>query len=127
MCGIAGFLDFSCLKGSSELQSIVQRMSDSLSHRGPDDSGMWVDSANGIALGHRRLSILDLSQQGHQPMHSSSGRYVIVYNGEIYNHDEIRKKKDKTLFDFSSALTDRIDSVFGLIGGLINSIKKRES
>lgn len=92
MCGIAGFLDVSRLRGNSELQSIVRRMSDSLSHRGPDDSGIWVDDKAGIALGHRRLSILDLSPQGHQPMISQSGRYVITYNGEIYNYNEIRKE-----------------------------------
>jgi asparagine synthase (glutamine-hydrolysing) len=67
-------------------------MSAILSHRGPDDSGIWVDAHAGIALGHRRLSILDLSPAGHQPMMSPSGRYVIVFNGEIYNHSDIRRE-----------------------------------
>ena len=65
-------------------------MQRSLRHRGPDDSGVWVDETAGNALGHRRLSILDLSIAGHQPMASAGGRYVIAFNGEIYNHLELR-------------------------------------
>jgi asparagine synthase (glutamine-hydrolysing) len=67
-------------------------MADTLHHRGPDDGGAWVDDAAGIALGHRRLSILDLSPAGHQPMASSCGRFVIAFNGEIYNHLELRAR-----------------------------------
>jgi asparagine synthase (glutamine-hydrolysing) len=66
-------------------------MASTLAHRGPDDAGVWVDEAAGIALGHRRLSILDLSPEGHQPMVSACGRYVICFNGEIYNHRELRQ------------------------------------
>lgn len=95
MCGITGFLDFSRSTESSKLQSIVQKMSDTLMHRGPDNSGIWVKAKAGIALGHRRLSILDLSPQGHQPMTSSTGRYVITYNGEVYNYRELKDKLDK--------------------------------
>ncbi len=65
-------------------------MSDTLAHRGPDDTGAWVDPAAGLALGHRRLAVLDLSPAGHQPMHSASGRFVIAFNGEIYNHADLR-------------------------------------
>jgi asparagine synthase (glutamine-hydrolysing) len=67
-------------------------MTDALAHRGPDDSGAWIDSAAGIALGHRRLSIVDLSPHGHQPMHSACGRYTITFNGEIYNFKSLRRE-----------------------------------
>src|SRR5258708_29917547 len=83
-----------CLTSSGdnefELKFAVARMADQLVHGGPDDSGVWVDPQAGIAFGHRRLSILDLSPDGHQPMHSESGRYVIVFNGEGYNFAELR-------------------------------------
>jgi asparagine synthase (glutamine-hydrolysing) len=92
MCGFAGFLDARGRLDPNDYRSIVQRMADTLVHRGPDDAGAWTDPAAGIAFGFRRLSILDLSQEGHQPMTSRSGRYVIVFNGEIYNHAEIRAK-----------------------------------
>ena len=91
MCGITGFLRMSSL---SEMDQIVRRMTDSLHSRGPDDSGVWLDEEAGIALGHRRLSILDLSPAGRQPMISRSGRYVISFNGEIYNHLELRNQLD---------------------------------
>ena len=74
---------------------IISSMADSLKHRGPDTSGTWLDTAAGIGLAHRRLSILDLSALGNQPMVSESGRFVISYNGEVYNHQELRKELDK--------------------------------
>lgn len=86
MCGIAGFID----RTSSDRAALCRRMTDALIHRGPDDSGYFADDPNGVFLGHRRLSILDLSAAGHQPMASTSGRYVVVFNGEIYNHLGIR-------------------------------------
>jgi asparagine synthase (glutamine-hydrolysing) len=92
MCGIAGFFSPSVTQSANELTHIVSLMNATLVHRGPDDSGLWVDEQAGIALGHRRLSIIDLSPEGHQPMVSYSGRYVIVYNGEVYNYLEIRKE-----------------------------------
>jgi len=73
-----------------DFQPVIKRMTDMLVHRGPDDSGAWVDTNSGIALGFRRLSILDLSPAGHQPMFSADGRYAIVFNGEIYNFAELR-------------------------------------
>lgn len=91
MCGLAGFWQ---LHGGAQdtLLQQVQAMSAQLTHRGPDDSGLWCDEATGIALAQRRLSILDLSPAGHQPMHSACGRYVIVFNGEIYNHLDLRER-----------------------------------
>lgn len=88
MCGIAGFLV--SRGGGLPFSSLIRRMTDRIAHRGPDDEGMWIDEEAGIALGHRRLSILDLSSSGHQPMTSSCGRYVAVYNGEIYNFRELK-------------------------------------
>lgn len=90
MCGITGSWNPSGEVGSDRLRVIVQQMSDTLLHRGPDDGGRWVDAETGIALGHRRLAIVDLSSEGHQPMVSMDGRYVIVFNGEIYNFLELR-------------------------------------
>ncbi|XCN72169.1 MAG: asparagine synthase (glutamine-hydrolyzing) [Candidatus Electrothrix aestuarii] len=91
MCGITGFLT-SIPDTSLNMERIATRMTSTLQHRGPDNAGTWVDESTGIALAHRRLSILDLSEAGHQPMHSHCGRYAIVFNGEIYNHLELRKK-----------------------------------
>ncbi|MBF0539719.1 MAG: hypothetical protein HQL03_15870 [Nitrospirae bacterium] len=90
MCGITGFIDYSHIIDSSHFKDIINKMSDTLIHRGPDKSGVWIDYKSGIALGHRRLSIIDLSDAGHQPMQSHSGRYIITFNGEIYNYQEIR-------------------------------------
>jgi asparagine synthase (glutamine-hydrolysing) len=72
------------------LQAQVLAMGEALHHRGPDDGGSWVDATAGIALAHRRLSILDLSPLGHQPMASADGRYVMAYNGEVYNFAALR-------------------------------------
>ena len=92
MCGIAGFLASGFR--AEEATVALRRMTDAIRHRGPDDAGQWLDSDAGIALGHRRLSILDLSPEGHQPMVSASGRYVITFNGEIYNWQELRKEEE---------------------------------
>lgn len=86
MCGFAGFLATSM----DEKEEIVKHMGDAILHRGPDDGGTWSDVVAGVALAHRRLAILDLSSAGHQPMFSVDGRYAIVFNGEIYNHIELR-------------------------------------
>src|SRR5690606_14518388 len=90
MCGLIGF--FQPGRSNDSLMETVMRMADTIVHRGPDDSGGWVDEASGLAMGHRRLSILDLSPAGHQPMHSACARYVLAFNGEIYNHLELRQK-----------------------------------
>ena len=106
MCGFTGFLDRSETTSSEQLTDIVTRMTAALIHRGPDDGGIWIDPLDSVALGHRRLSILDLSAAGHQPMVSRGGRYVIAFNGEIYNHLALRREletrpqvPDHPLFD----------------------------
>jgi asparagine synthase (glutamine-hydrolysing) len=91
MCGIAGFI--STKPGDLEgLEVLATRMANAITHRGPDDSGAWTDAQAGMALGFQRLSIIDLSPAGHQPMASSGGRFVIAFNGEIYNHQDLRSE-----------------------------------
>ena len=92
MCGIAGFL--TRIKTDNPF-AIATRMADAIVHRGPDDAGAWVDEAAGVALAHRRLAILDLTPAGAQPMISACGHYVIVFNGEVYNFEEIRIELEK--------------------------------
>ena len=94
MCGLTGFWQPSNFSADAA-QVVAKKMAERIAHRGPDDSGVWVDEAAGIALAHRRLSILDLSPAGHQPMVSLSGRYVIVFNGEIYNHLAMRAELEQ--------------------------------
>ncbi|WP_140632990.1 asparagine synthase (glutamine-hydrolyzing) [Methylibium rhizosphaerae] len=91
MCGFAGFLVPTGF-GADVARATAARMGDVIRHRGPDDGGIWLDAAAGIALSHRRLAIVDLSPAGHQPMSSASGRHVIAFNGEIYNHLEMRAR-----------------------------------
>ncbi|MDZ4326216.1 MAG: asparagine synthetase B, partial [Pseudomonas sp.] len=85
MCGLAGFFTTKT-DDKDGLEAVATRMAQAITHRGPDDAGTWADADAGIAFGHRRLSIVDLSPAGHQPMVSGGGRYVIAFNGEIYNH-----------------------------------------
>ena len=94
MCGFAGFLttatgSLDC-QTSASMNALAMHMAQAIEHRGPDDAGTWADPQVGIALGFRRLSIVELSAAGHQPMHSATGRYVITFNGEIYNHMDLR-------------------------------------
>lgn len=96
MCGLAGFLTLSGALESDEFKSILKCMTDTIIQRGPDAEGYWINEEQGIALGHRRLSILELSKAGAQPMQSACGRYVIVYNGEIYNHLALRNELKTT-------------------------------
>ncbi|MBT9507353.1 asparagine synthase (glutamine-hydrolyzing) [Rhodoferax sp.] len=87
MCGLAGFLSF---RQSDSADRLLRAMAAPITHRGPDAAGYWHDDVAGVGLAHRRLSVLDLSEAGHQPMQSPRGRFVIVFNGEIYNHHDIR-------------------------------------
>ena len=114
MCGLAGFLttDVGAL-GSPE--AVATRMALAIQHRGPDDAGVWVDAQAGIALGHRRLSIVDLSPAGHQPMHSAGERFVLAFNGEIYNHLDLRAELEACR---SSARLARAFGYRNLAGGI---------
>lgn len=91
MCGFSGFLGFNSRDKNQALENL-RRMNNLLEHRGPDSEGFWIDENRQIALGHKRLSILDLSDAGSQPMISRSGNYILAYNGEIYNHKNLRAK-----------------------------------
>ena len=89
MCGLTGFLTRSPTPDDA---AVLDRMTSTLVHRGPDGSGTWSDPEAGLHLGHRRLAVIDLSDEGRQPMVSASGRFVVVYNGEIYNHPELGRE-----------------------------------
>src|SRR5213595_667635 len=91
MCGLTGFAA-PAADSDDRLLHTVRRMCGALEHRGPDDSGEWIDGPSGVAIGFRRLAIIDLSPAGHQPMHSASERYVATLNGEIYNFEELRRE-----------------------------------
>jgi hypothetical protein len=91
MCGLTGFAAASA-STADDLTGILRPMCEAIAHRGPDDSGEWIDSGTGVALGFRRLAIIDVSPAGHQPMVSASGRYVVTFNGEIYNFEALRQE-----------------------------------
>lgn len=95
MCGIAGLLDAKG-GGRPDLRTSLERMTAAIVHRGPDDEGYWSDPSMGVGLGHRRLSIVDLSPAGHQPMESACGRFVLAFNGEIYNFGELRQEIERS-------------------------------
>src|SRR6516165_7491979 len=100
MCAIVGFWDSTPRAEPGELEQVAMRMASVLVHRGPDDHGAWADENVPIALGHRRLAILDLSSEGHQPMFSADGRYVLVFNGEIYNFKSLRDELEQRDYIF---------------------------
>ena len=91
MCGFTGIYSVNQNSINSE---ILLKMSQKLVHRGPDDSGIWIDDSGSVGLAHQRLAVIDLTSAGHQPMHSPNNRFTIVFNGEIYNHQELRKQLD---------------------------------
>lgn len=114
MCGITGFIDKAFSR--EHAQPRLANMLSKISHRGPDDGGIWCDEQYGVALGHRRLSILDLSPAGHQPMASACGRYVIVFNGEIYNHLDLRRSLSAEIIWRGHSDTETLLSCFMTLG-----------
>lgn len=110
MCGFAGFLTNNSIT-LDNAEAVANGMALTIQHRGPDDGGVWFDDQAGIALAHRRLSILDLSPAGHQPMPSKSNRYVIAFNGEIYNHLELRRELEMRAQAFSILAKDE-DAIY---------------
>src|SRR5437588_470906 len=95
MCGIAGFVNPSHHFSGPELEELGLNMAATLRHRGPDDEGVWADRVSGVSLAHRRLAIQDLSMEGHQPMHSADRRFVLIFNGELYNFHEIKSRLEQ--------------------------------
>ena len=124
MCGILGIV------GGGPF--FIESASFALKHRGPDDSGVFFDKSSNVCLGHRRLSIIDLSNHGHQPMTESSGRYTIVFNGEIYNYRELYNSLSSKGFNFFSQSDTEVilnaysewgeECVYHLNGSLIDTI-----
>lgn len=96
MCGLAGYLGVGDWSVSERASINLQRMADTIVTRGPDDAGVWLDRDSGVGLAHRRLSIVDLSSAGHQPMACHTGRFIIAFNGEIYNHLDLRRALEAT-------------------------------
>ena len=109
MCGIVGALS---LDRPSINIDYAKPMTDKIAHRGPDDAGYWCDVDQRIGLGHRRLSIVDLSSSGHQPMQTASGRFVIAFNGEIYNYIRLRKRTSVHVTPRASLCTSSFDLLF---------------
>ena len=105
MCGFVGFIGRKSFKDKDTAKRTLTLMSNSIAHRGPDSSGYWMNEEGSIALAHRRLSILDLTRAGSQPMQSKSKRYIVAYNGEIYNHDVLRDHINRE--SYFSAKVDR--------------------
>src|SRR5438045_9391516 len=97
MCGVAGLIS---LDGAPVSPAVLQRMTDAIAHRGPDGEGQWIDG--GVAIGHRRLAIIDLSPAGQQPMVSADHRYVLTYNGEVYNFRELKAELEALGYWFRS-------------------------
>lgn len=95
MCGLTGILDLDAATPADRLCLLATGMAEALKHRGPDDHGVWADASAGVCLAHRRLAVIDLSPGGHQPMHSACGRYVVTFNGEIYNFEALRGELER--------------------------------
>src|SRR5215216_826226 len=124
MCGITGFWDLTKSHSNEQLTTIVTAMRDSMRHCGPDDQGEWVDQTSGIALGFRRLAILDLSPTGHQPMLSADGRYVAIFNGEVYNYAELQAELEAAGCEFRGTSDTEVILAGILQWGLENAVRR---
>lgn len=125
MCGILGFLNKSKKFKKYEYEIMIKKMLDSIYHRGPDGFGIWSNTQGNVFLGHRRLSIIDLSSNGKQPMTSETGRFTITFNGEIYNFDEIRKEILKVNnYRFKSNTDTEVILAACETWGILESLKK---
>ena len=120
MCGIVGYWSHRDLSH----EKVIKKMASTLAYRGPDDSGSWHDSSCGLALGHRRLAIVDLSPLGHQPMKDSTGRFVISFNGEIYNFPQIRRELQEMGVSFRSSTDTEVILASVLKWGLEAAIQR---
>jgi len=120
MCGITGFRGATGGDGDA----IIRRMTGTLTHRGPDHQGTWADRVCGVWLGHARLSILDLSPSGHQPMRSNDGRYVITYNGEIYNFRSLKKSLEGLGHSFHGSSDTEVILASISQWGLIEAVRR---
>lgn len=117
MCGIAGLIDKHGKHSPDALRAIMARMTDAIAHRGPDDAGTWISADGRVALGHRRLSVIDVSSAGHQPMPNTTGSRALVFNGEIYNYRELRRGLERSGQSFHTLSdTEILLAMLGLQG-----------
>jgi len=121
MCGIAGYWS---TKINENAESVLRRMTLAIAHRGPDADGAWLDIPRGVALGHRRLAIVDLTDAGRQPMCSADGRYTIVFNGEIYNFQELRQELESIGHKFRGHSDTEVMLAAFVQWGIDSSLKK---
>ncbi len=126
MCGITGFIEKNQDLSLESLTGIIHSMRETIKHRGPDDQGIWIDKRSNLALGHSRLSIIDLSTEGHQPMISPSERYVIVYNGEVYNFLTLRMELEGKGYKFRGHSDTEVILASIEEFGILDAVKKFE-
>lgn len=124
MCGITGFWNISTCFDLAEIQSSIKQMNSRIYHRGPDSDGVWGDEKVGVGLGHQRLAIVDLSPLGHQPMISQNQRYVLVFNGEIYNFQELKSELLQMGCQFQSTSDTEVMLAAFTLWGIESSVKK---
>lgn len=124
MCGIAGFIDRTQSKQTTQLVQDINAMTQAIQYRGPDGTGHWVSAENGIALGHRRLAILDLTEAGFQPMVSTDQRFVLIYNGEIYNSPELQNQLVTQGYIFKGHSDTEVMLAAFCAWGIVEALKK---